>query len=402
MVSCTRKYIVAALFCAIACGSLGSTASAEGGGPIKIGVPLPQSGPLGILFEVEKQAVELAVAEVNAKGGIIGRKVEVRYADTEGKPDVARKEVEKLALDGYKLIFGTMTSGSGLAVAPHLKQWNAVLVSPFSKSPKLIGDSCQSRFFRTDPSDPMEIATVKAWIETRQEKKWVTIGTDYAFGHDATAGFNAMAKSLDKEVGVSLFPPLGTNDFAPYIQQIKAINPEGVFVIMAGQDAVNFVKQAKQFGLLGTVTMGGLTYNGDTTLKAAGNDMIGAWGNIEYSSTMDTPESKSFVESWRKMYGSVPSDQSGQAYHGITVLFQAIEKAGSDDPAAVAKALNGGTFNTLFGKAVMRAEDHQLLIPTYFGQVEMVDGIPKNVASLVVPAEKTLPIPDPACKITMD
>jgi branched-chain amino acid transport system substrate-binding protein len=402
MVNWKRKYIVAILS-AIAMGGVASSARAGGDGPIKIGVPFPETGPLGILYQPEKQAVELAVSDVNAKGGILGRKVEVRYADTEGKPDVARKELEKLALEGYNLIFGTMTSGSGLAVAPHLKQWNAVLVSPLSKSPKLIGDSCQSRFFRTDPSDPMETAVVKTWLETRKEKKWATIGIDYAFGHEVTAGFTALAKSLGKEVVSSTYSPMGTNDFAPYIQQIKASGADGVFVIIPGQDAVNFVKQAKQFGLLGAVTMGGVTYNGDASLQVAGNDMIGVWGNIEFSSTMDTPEAKAFVADWKKMYdGALPTDQAGQTYLGITVLLQGIEKAGSDDPAAVAKALSGGTFDTLFGKVVMRAEDHQLMIPTYFGQVQMVDGQPHNVVTLTVPAEKTLPNPDPACKMTMD
>jgi branched-chain amino acid transport system substrate-binding protein len=384
----------------LACVVFAQFGLAQESRPIKVGVPLPQTGPLGILYQAERKAVEFAVAEFNEKGGLNGRKIEVRYVDTEAKPDVARRQVEKLALDGYNLIFGTVTSGEGLAVAPNLKRWNAVLVSSYSKSSKLIGDSCQSRFFRTDPSDPMEIAVTKAWLDTRKEKRWVTIGADYAFGHEVTEGFVQAAKPAGKEVAASVFPPLGTSDYGPYIQQLKNAGPEGVFAILAGQDAINFVRQAKQFGLFDAVSVvGGLTVNADATLGAVGKDAIGIWGNIEYSPAIDTPESKAFVEGWRKMFGEDPVDQSAEGYVGISVLLQAIKKADSDDPEAVAKALHGGAFTTLFGNAVMRAEDHQLMIPTYFGQVRDVNGKLENVPTLTVPAEVTLPKPDPACKM---
>jgi branched-chain amino acid transport system substrate-binding protein len=396
----TLTVFFAAAVAASACVTLAAPAWAQNKPPIKIGVPFPQSGPLGILYESEKQAVDFAVAQVNEKGGILGRKVEVRYVDTEAKPDVARKQIEKLALDGYNLIFGTVTSGESFAVAPNLKRWNAVMVAPYSKSSKLNGDSCQSRWFRSDPNDPMEIATLKVWLESRPEKKWASIALDYAFGHDATEGILATSKSIGKEISPNLFVPLGTNDYGPYIQQLKNAAPEGLLVILAGQDSINFARQAKQFGLLDSVkVIGGISFTADATLQAVGKDMVGIYGNIEFSPAMDTPEAKAFVEGWKKMYGTEPLDQSGEGFNGITILLQAIEKAGTDDPEAVAKALHGGTFSTLFGKAVMRTGDHQLMVPTYFGEVRELNGAVRNVPTLAVPAEKALPIPDPACKM---
>jgi branched-chain amino acid transport system substrate-binding protein len=372
--------------------------------PIRIGVPLPQTGPFGNLYEQEKNAVDYAVTQINSKGGIMGRKIEVRFSDTEGKPDVARKQIEKLALDGYNLLVGTVSSSEGLAVAPNLKRWDAVLVSPFSKSSKLIGDSCQARFFRTAPSDPMVIAGVKEWLKSRQEKKWVTLGLDYAFGHDATAGFVSAAKELDKEVTTTLFAPVGTNDFAPYIQQIKDAKPDGLFVIESGRDAINFVQQAKQFGLLGTLTTGGITYNADSTRAVMGKDLVGTYGNIEFSSAIDTQQTRDFVEGWKKMFsGKEPSDQSGQMFLAFSIMLEAIEQAKSDEPEKVAKALHGGVFDTLFGKVTMRAEDHQLMIPVLMGQVkDDGQGGTELVPDLIVPAERALPNPDPACKIVID
>jgi branched-chain amino acid transport system substrate-binding protein len=298
------------------------------------------------------------------------------------------------------LLFGTITSGEGLAIAPNLVRWNALLVSPYSKSSKLIGDSCQSRFFRTDPSDPAEMRATKTWLESRKEMKWATIASDYAFGHDATEGFNKVAASVGKRVAKNFFPAFGTNNYAPYIQQIREAAPDGLFVMLAGRDAINFITQAKQFGLLGTLVMGGLTYNQDATLAAVGKDAIGLWGNIEYSPLIDTSESRAFVAAWKKKYGDDPIDQEGQGYIGVSTLLQAIEKAASDDPASVAKALSGGTFETLLGKATMRAGDHQLMAPITFGEVEEVNGKARNVPSLVLPPEEVTPPVDPACKMS--
>jgi branched-chain amino acid transport system substrate-binding protein len=367
---------------------------------IKVGVPITMSGPLSTIAEAAKRAVEFAIGEVNANGGVKGKKIEVRYVDTEGKPDVSRKQVEKLALEGYKLMFGTNSSGEGLVVAPMLRRLDALLVSPFSKSAKLIGDSCQARFFRTNQSDPMEIAVVKAWMKTRNEKKWVTIANDYAFGHDATEGFTGAAKSLGMEVVSNLFAPLGTNDYAPYIQQIKAASADGVFVILSGRDAINLLTQGKEFGLTGSGVMAGLIYTQDDIMAAAGTAGMGAWGNIDYSSTIDTPENKTFVEGWKAKYnGASPTDSEGLAYTGISVLLQAIQKSGSSDPAAVAKTLSGGTFTTPYGTAKIREQDHQILIPVYFGQVKEVDGKARAVVSFALNAEEAAPPVDPACKM---
>jgi branched-chain amino acid transport system substrate-binding protein len=402
MLKGTRRAL-ALVICSHAAIIFVDTAFAEDKPPVRIGVPFPQTGPFGNLYSQEKDAIEYLVAKTNEKGGVLGRKIEVRYVDTEGKPDVARKQLEKLALDGYNLMIGTVSSSEGLAVAPNLAHWNAVLVSPFSKSPKLIGDSCSARFFRTDPSDPMEIAGIKEWLKTRNEKRWMTIALDYTFGHDATAGFVRTAKDLGKDVVGNLFAPVGTNDFAPYIQQIKGAKPDGLFVIESGRDAINFVQQAKEFGLFGTMTMGGITYNSNSTQALFGNELVGTYGNIEWSPSVDTPESKAFVEGWKQMFdGKTPTDQSAQTYLAMSVLLQAIDKAQSDDPAKVAEVLHGGTFDTLFGPAVMRADDHQLMIPVLVGQVKKDSaGAISSVPELTVTAEQALPTPDPACKIVI-
>jgi branched-chain amino acid transport system substrate-binding protein len=384
----------------LACGLALTAAKADGGDTIKIGVPTAQTGPLGVDFTQVKRAVEFAVDEANSKGGVNGRKVEVRYADTESKPDVARRQAEKLALQGFNLLTGTISSSEGLAMGPGLERWNALYVSSFSKSAKLTGDSCQTRLFRVNQADASDALALKGWLKLQKPKKWVMMGVDSAWGHDLSKSFDKAAADSGMSVVTNLFAPAGTTDFAPYIHQAKDAGADGLYAGYAAQDAINFLQQSGQFGLFDNMLVAGNSINYDATIQAAGSILKGVWGGIDYSPTIDTPENKSFVASWKQKYnGDDPSDQEGQAYMGIHVLLEGVEKAGSADPAAVAKALSGGTFDTLFGKATIRAGDHQMVLPNYFGQVTLIDGKLKNVVKFNLSPEEATPPLNTDCKL---
>jgi branched-chain amino acid transport system substrate-binding protein len=369
---------------------------------IKIGVPTALTGPFGVGFHLVKRSVDFAVAEANAKGGINGHMVEVRYADTESKPDAARREAEKLALAGYNLLTGVISSRESLAIAPNLSRWNAVYISTFAKSAKMTGDSCQARMFRANQTNKSDALALAGWMQGRPEKRWVAMLTDNAWGHDLAKAFNDAAAASGKETVATIFAPLGTNDYAPYIQSAKSAPHDAIYAAYAGRDAINFMTQAKQFGLLDNVLLAGNTITFDDYVKTLGPTLDGAWGNIVYSPSIDTPENKAFVAAWRKMYGDEPMDQEGQNYQGISILLEAVRRAGSADPAAVEKALSGGEFSTPFGKVLIRSEDHQMVMPNYFGQVRVVDGRRQSVAAYVLPADKASPPADPDCHLAQE
>lgn len=399
------KYIqlpskLAALAIAMASALGASTALAQGKEPLKIGIPTSLSGPLGNLSTEIKRYVEFAVADANARGGVDGRKVEYKILDTEGKPDLARKQAEKLALEGYNLLTGTITSGEGLAIAPMLERWDAVYVSTFSKSGKLTGDSCVPRMFRVNQADPADIAVIKPWLATRKEVKWVVLGLDSAWGREISKNFNESALAGGKQVLAQHFPATGTNDFAPFIQQIKSAAPDGLFVALSGRDGINFLNQAKQFGLQGTVLIGGVSINLDSTIKAVGDAAKGVWGNMNYSPSIDTPDNKRFVAAWRKYYnGDEPTDLEGEGYVGMQTIFQAVERAHSVKPLDVARAMSGGSFETVFGRVTIRAVDNQMVLPNYFGYVAEKDGKLKNIVALSASAEQATPPSDGTCKM---
>lgn len=367
---------------------------------IKIGVPTSLTGPWADLGNQVKRAVNFAVDEVNKSGGVIGRKVQAEFLDSEGKPDVARRQAEKLALQGNKILLGLIASGEGLAIAPMVERWDALYISTINKTDKLTGDSCQPRVFRVNRPDMADAATVRPWLATRKEDKWAIMANDIAWGRNSGGSFGASAKSLGKQIVVENYAPAGANDFAPYIQKIKDAGANGVWVALAGRDALNFANQAKQLGLLEKVTTAGVSFVTDNTVDVLGDVAKGIYGIVNYSSTLNTPENRKFVEDWRKAYpGTEPSNFEGETYIGMQVLLQSIRKANSATPADLAKVMPGMEFQTILGKQRMRKEDHQLEAPNFFGVVNQSGGKLRPVIQNTVPAAQALPAPDGSCKM---
>jgi branched-chain amino acid transport system substrate-binding protein len=366
--------------------------------PLRIGVPTDLSGTYATLGEEVMRAVRFAVDEANAKGGVAGHPVEYKSYDTEAKPDLARRQAEKLVSEGYPILTGLIASGEGLAIAPLMDRWGSIYISTINKADELTGASCVPRVFRVNTQSAMDAATVKPWLAGRKEKKWAVVAIDIAWGRGSGRLFADTAKSLGKEVVAELYPPANTNDFAPYIEQVKNSGAEGVWVVLAGRDAINFAQQAKQFGLTDAITVAGVSFTTDGTVKTLGDAAKGVYGIINYSATLDTPENKAFVKAWTAKYNTPPTNFEGETYLGMQVLFQAVQAANSVKPDDVAKALAGHQFDTIMGKLTIRAEDHQLLKPNYFGVVEAVDGTLRPVIKTTVSAEDVAPAV--TCKLT--
>ncbi len=368
--------------------------------PVRIGVPTPLTGPYADVGNQAKRAVMFAIDETNAAGGLAGREMQVRFLDTEAKADLARQQAEKLALGGFNILTATQTSGESLAIAPMLLRWNAMYVATISKANDITGKSCSPRSFRVCHPDYSDAATVLPWLTSRKETKWAIVAADSAWGRDSGASFSRTAAGLGKTITSENYPPFGSNDYAPYIQKVKDSGAQGLWVALSGRDAINFGTQAKQFGLLDMVVTAGVSFVTDNTVAAMGELSKGIWGIINYSSTLDTPENKAFVAAWAKRYpGTTPSNFEGETYIGMQVIMQSIVKANSIKPADVSAAMGGTMFDTVLGRRLMRKEDHQLVVPNFFGQVGTVDGVLKPVISMTVPAEQAVPASDGSCKV---
>lgn len=368
--------------------------------PIRIGVPTAISGPYADLGNQVKRAISLAVDAANAAGGVDGRQVEVRYLDTEAKADMARQQGEKLALSGYNLLMAAIASGEALAIGPQLARWDALYVSTINKADDITGKSCVPRMFRVNRPDAADAAVVQPWLKQQKQQKWAILAADMAWGRNSGMSFKKAADANGRTVVAENYSPFGTNDYAPYIQKIADSGAEALWVAITGRDGITFAQQAKQFGLFDKVFTAGVSFIADNQVNAVGDALKGVWGIINYSSTLDTPGNKAFVAEWEKKYpGTSPSNFEGETYLGMQVMFQAVKKAGSVKPGDVAKAMSGGTFDTILGKQLMRAEDHQLVGPNYFGYVGEAGGKLKPIITMTVPADVATPLPDGSCKL---
>lgn len=147
-----------------------------------------------------------AANETNAQGGVLGRKLAIEYQDSEGKPEVARKQAEKLALSGNKILLGLIASGEGLAIAPMVERWDAIYISTINKTDKLTGDTCQARVFRVNRPDAADAAAVRPWLASRKEDKWAIMANDIAWGRNSGESFTKQLRGWAKKLFLTTTP----------------------------------------------------------------------------------------------------------------------------------------------------------------------------------------------------
>jgi branched-chain amino acid transport system substrate-binding protein len=372
-------------------------AAAQTKEPVKIGLVTSKSGGFSTMGVDVLSGIKFAVDEANAKGGVDGRQIIVAEGDDESNPDAGRRVAEKLARDGHNLLIGPITSSISLAISQNLARWDAVLVGTISKADKLTGDTCNTRFIRSNHSDAMDLAMINQWVKNVPGNNFAIMAADYLWGQDSAKSFETAVAAQGKKVSLKLFVPMGTKDYAPYIQQLKAANVDAIWVAeVAG--AVAFVKQAADFGLIPKTPLIGHALLSNFVINATGKAMDGIPGNVGYTPDVDSPASKAFVAAFKVKNKRLPSDTEGQAYNGMMVLLQGVKLANSVKPEAVAKALRGAQVDTLYGKMTVRAADNQLVIPNYVARVKMADGALRPVIEQTYPETLTPPA-SPLCKM---
>lgn len=388
----------AALALAATLATLPLAVMAQGKDPVRVGLVSSKSGVFAQQGEEVIRAVKFAIEEANAKGGVDGRKVEFAEADDEGTPDAGRRVAEKLARDGYNLLIGPIPSSISLALAPNLERWDAAYFVVASKSDKITGDTCKPRVFRTNHSDAMDMAMIGEWAKAFKDRTFATLAADYVWGRDSAESFARTVKAQGKEVKLQLYAPMGTKDFSPYIAQLKDAKVDAIWVAETGRDAIAFVKQAQEFGLIPNTKLIGHSLLQNFMIDATGRALEGTPGNVTYSPDIDNARNKAFVAAWKAKFNRLPTDNEGLAYNGTQVMFDGVKLAKSAKPADVAKALSGAQIESIFGNAQMRAADNQLVLPNFVGRAKLVDGALRAQLETTYPASLTPPA-SPLCKM---
>lgn len=373
------------------------TALAQDKEPVKIALVTSKSGAFATMGADVANGIKFAVDEANAKGGVDGRKIVLAEGDDESTPDAGRRVAEKLSREGHNLIIGPITSSISLTISQNLARWDAAFIGTISKADKLTQDACNPRFVRTNHSDAMDLAMINEWAKTLPGSNFAVLAADYVWGRDSAKSFETAVAAQGNKVGTKLFVPLGTKDYAPYIQQLKNANADAVWVADVS-GAIAFTKQAADFGLIPQTPLIGHALLSNFIVNATGNALSNVPGNVGYTPDIDTPQSKAFAAAFKAKHNRLPSDTEGQAYNGAMVLLQGVKLAGSTKPLDVTKALRGAEVETLYGKATVRAADNQLLIPNYIARVKVADGVLRPVIEQSYPAS-LVPPASPLCKM---
>lgn len=335
------------------------TAWAQGAGPIKIGVPTAVTGTFAALGAQVVRTCKLVAKEVDERGGVLGRKVEFVFDDTQGNPaNCVRKAQEMVERHKVNLLTGIMASSEALAVTAKITEWNTLFISSINGAGELTAEKLVPNFFRANTSGPMGARAIALYLKDAPQKTFYAIGLDYAWGHSSVAVFEKEIQRAGKEFTGKVFAPTGTKDYSTYITKIRQANPDGLYVAMTGDDATAFYQQAAQFKLGEKIQM--VTELVDIlNLKPAGDATLGLIGSSRYAFTIQSPENKAFVKRFQAEFKEMPDTFDGEQYQALHVLFRAIEKAKSTETAPLVKALEGLELTSVKGKLVMRECDHQ-------------------------------------------
>jgi branched-chain amino acid transport system substrate-binding protein len=362
-----RLLLAAAAAIALAAG----TAAAQD--TFKIGILTPSTGTYAKLGQQQTWSFEMAAEEINAGGGILGRKIEFVQEDSEANPKAATQKAEKLiTVDKVNLIIGTVSSGVSLAVGEVAERFGANMITSVSWSDAITGAKCSPNAFRVNARAGQMANALAEWLgKNFSGKRIAYIGPDYEMGRSTVAAFKALAESRGLVSAGEIYAPLETPDYSPFFGQIRAANPDVLFAPMAGEDSVRFFTQLAEFGMQGQFQLtGGAGSITPAELPAIGDAANGFTFGAGYAASIDTPENKAFVEKYKaRSDGQDPTLYAADAYGVLYLVEKAADKAGSLDPDAVQKAMRGMTWDTPQGMKTIREGDNQAVMTMYVVQI---------------------------------
>lgn len=387
---------------ALASPFIWTSAQAQAGSTIKLGMPLALTGPLGSVGQQQKRGAELYAKIQNAKGGWLGKKIELLIEDTVGNPATCvRKAQEMVERHDCRLFTGITLSSEALAIVPKLAEWNSIFVSSDNGDGRLTAESFVPNFFRANTSGPMGTRAVSLYIKQANYKKFYALGLDYAWGHNSVQVFESEAKKAGKEFIGKIFAPTGTKDYSTYVTKIRQSGADAVYLVLAGDDNNAFLAQAAQYKLGEKVAL--LAEQLElSAMKAVGDACLGMIVSARYAYSIDNPKNKAFVELWRKEHaGAIPDTFEGEQWQCQRVFEAGIAKAGSIEAAKLRTALEDLTVDDIKGKVHIRKCDHQGVQQGYIIKAARKEGfshpVPEVIATL--PAERVTP---PCNKMTYD
>ena len=370
----TRNKLLAG---AVALVGLSIVAPASAQAPIKIG-ELISYKVFPAFLEPYKKGWELAVEEVNAAGGVLGRKIEVISRDDNGNPgDAVRVAEELMSREGASFLVGTFPSNVGLAVADFAKQRKVLFLAAEPLTDKIVWDQGNAYTFRLRTSTYMQTAMLIPDAVKLNKKRWAIVYPNYEYGQSATAAFKKLlsAKQPGVEFVTELATPLGKIDAGAVAQALADAKPDAIFSSLFGPDLAKFVREGQQRGIFKGVEVFNLLAGEPEYLDPLKEEAPDGWYVTGYPwSEIETPEHTKFLNAYQAKYKDYPRLGSVVGYATIMSAVAIIKKAGSLDQDKLIAAAKGITVLTPFGMVEYRPIDHQSTMGAYVGRIGVKDG----------------------------
>jgi branched-chain amino acid transport system substrate-binding protein len=329
-------------------------------------------------LEPYKKGWELAIEEINAKGGVLGRKLEVVSRDDGANPgDAVRVANELVTREGVNIIAGTFLSHIGLAVTEFAGKQKVFFLAAEPLTDKITWQNGNRYTFRLRPSTYMQVAMLIPHAVAAKKKRWAVVYPNFEYGQSAAGWFKEMLKKAqpDVEFVTEQAPPLGKVDAGAVVQAIDDAKPDGIFNVLFGPDLAKLVREGTTRGVFKDRVVVSLLSGEPEYLDPLKEDTPIGWIVTGYPwEEIDTPAHKAFLDAYRKRWNDYPRLGSIVGYDTMRSLAAGIEKAGSTDTEKLVAAFRGLKLESPFGPFEYRASDHQATVGAYVGKIAVKGG----------------------------
>jgi len=329
-------------------------------------------------LEPYKKGMDLAVDEINAAGGVLGRPLEVVSRDDTGSPgDAVRVAEELISREKVALLMGTFASNVGLAVADLAKQRKVLFLAAEPLTDKIVWENGNRYTFRLRASTYMQTAMLVPEAAKLGKKRWAIVYPNYEYGQAATTAFKKQMIALQPG-GIEFVEqavPLGKIDAGPVVQAMMDAKPDAIFSSLFGADLARFVREGQLRGLFKDRPVFNLLGGEPEYLDPLKDEAPVGWWVTGYPwYAIDTAEHKRFRDAYQAKFKDYPRLGSVVGYSAVKAAAAAIRKAGSTDTEKMVAAMKGLAFESPFGRITFRALDHQSTMGAYVGRTAVRDG----------------------------
>jgi branched-chain amino acid transport system substrate-binding protein len=346
-------------------------------------------------LEPYKKGMELAVDQVNAAGGVNGKKLVLITRDDNGNPgDAVRAAEELVSREQVAVLTGSFLSHVGLALADFANQKKVFFLAGEPLTDKIVWQNGNPYTFRLRPSTYMQVAMLVPEAVALKRKRWAVVYPNYEYGQSAVATFKQLLKAAQPDVEFvgEQAPPLGKVDAGSVVQALADAKPDAIFNVLFGADLSKFVREGNTRGLFKGREVVSLLTGEPEYLDPLKDEAPTGWVTTGYPwNGIATPEHKAFVDAYQAKFKDYPRLGSVVGYSVIKSIAEGIKKAKGTETDKLVASFKGLEVDTPFGRITYRAEDHQSTMGAYVGRTKNEGGKGVMVDYRYIDGAKVLP-----------